>query len=493
MRAGPGPSKIPAPDLSAQLLSIVLALVAPARGVPAAASPEGPREDTTDGPSRGRAEPELPAVAAPRSGVPAPVQAETVSFGAFAPTVAVAVAEEDDELSFGTAAAIPETRAPGTPAQQRRMLLGPGKKARNPNHRFLPLPHLSAQPATGVTLGGSLTYSYRRRGEVFNRIWLLAWSRISTRLVQDHILQGRVRDMLGRREVFQFGAIAQTDPVYPFYGVNNHDNLAGTELHGPEHWVNINNYAGWLTYEHPIWQHQRPQRSVGNLRVYSGIFYNVDVIKAYQDSQLAREFPESQGVVRRGIVRAGLTWDSRDNDWSPREGGLSDVTFDAVGKYTGSTQSWGRFHASTRHYWSLGSSDLVIAHRATFDALWGDVPLVPLGEFGGLFPIDGYGGAYIGRGFTRKRYIGNVKAMTALELRYMPVELKFGRHTLGIGWEGFIELGMVSMRVADIFKHVYPSGGSGILLIWDRFVPLRVEVAGSREGAELYVQSEHAF
>ena len=437
----------------------------------------------------------VPTTALPLSGAPAPVrEGPQVSFGAYAPTVATPDTDpEDDELSFDTVSAIPESRMPRTPGQNKRMLMGSRKRARNPNHRFLPLPHLSSQPAVGVVLGGSLTYSYRRRGEVFNRIWLLAWSRISTKLVQDHILQGRVRDMLGRREVFQFGAIAQTDPVYPFFGVNNHENLAGTDLHGVEHRVNVNNYAGWLTYEHPIWQLHRIGRAVGNLRVYSGIFYNVDVIKAYADSQLAREFPEAQGIVRRGILRGGLTWDSRDNDWSPREGSLTDVTFDASGKYTGSTQGWGRFHGTTRHYWALGNSDMVLAHRVTFDALWGQVPLLTLGEFGGLNPIDGYGGAWIGRGFTRKRFIGNIKATAGLELRHMPVELKIGRHSLGVGWEGFFEMGLVSMRMADLFKNWYPSGGTGVLLIWDRFVVLRVEVAGSREGAEIYIQSDHAF
>ncbi len=423
-----------------------------------------------------------------------PAPTHEVSFGAFSPMVPVRDGDAaDDDLSFDTVAAIPETRMPRTPAQQRRMLQGPRKRQRNLNHRFLPLPHLSSQPAVGLTLGGSLTYSYRRPGEVFNRIWLLAWTRISTKLVQDHILQGRVRDMLGKREVFQFGAIAQTDPVFPFYGVANHENLSGTDLHSVEHSVNVNNYAGWLTYEHPIWQLNRIGRAVGNLRVYSGVFYNVDVIKAYANSQLERELPGAQGVVRRGIVRGGLTWDSRDNDWSPREGSLTDVTFDASGKYTGSSVGWGRFHATTRHYWSLGTSQMVLAHRVTFDGLWGQAPLLTLGEFGGLFPMDAYGGAWVGRGFTRKRFIGNFKAVAGLELRHMPVELKIGRHSLGIGWEGFFEMGLVSQKIADLFKHWYPSGGTGILLIWDRFVVLRVEVAGSREGAELYVQSDHAF
>lgn len=495
LRDRPARSKIQRPDLPAPCLIFVAVLIALARG---AAVREGPEAGPAVAMTRAQGEPAeaLPGTAAPSSGAPGPVRASAkdpaIGFGLLSPLVARR-GPEDDDVSFDTVAAIPETRTPTTPAQHRRMLLGSRKKPRNPNHRFLPLPHLSAQPATGVTLGGSLTYSYRRRGEVFNRIYLLVWSRISTRLVQDHILQGRVRDMLGRREVFQFGAIAQTDPVFPFHGVNNHQNKVGTDINGPEHWVNVNNYAGWLTYEHPIWQLQRPGRAVGNLRVYSGILYNVDVVKAYKNTQFEREFSEAAGTVRRGVVRGGLTWDSRDNDWSPREGSLTDVIFDAVGKYTGSTQGYGRVHATTRHYWSLGDSDLVLANRFTFDGLWGSVPLMPLGELGGLFPIDGYGGAFIGRGFTRKRFIGNFKASAAFELRHMPVELKFGRHTLGVGWEGFFEMGLVSQKIIDLFKYWHPSGGTGLLLIWDRFVVLRVEIGGSREGAELYVQSEHAF
>lgn len=469
------------PDLPALLL-ITLLLAAPAA--------EGP---VKDGATAERGEREVPVSAMPTSGAPGPVrEASEVSFGAFAPTVA-APDDEEDDLSFDTVAAIPEPRVPRVPAQNKRMLMGSRKRSRNPNHRFLPLPHLSSQPAVGVVLGGSLTYSYRRRGEVFNRIWMLAWSRISTKLVQDHILQGRVRDMLGRREVFQFGAIASTDPVHPFFGINNHENLSGTDLNARENQFNANNYGGWLTYEHPIWQLERIGRADGVLRVFSGVLFNTDVMHPYEDTRLQRELPDLPRVVRRSVLRGGLTWDSRDNDWSPREGNLTDVTFDAAGKYTGSTENWGRMHATTRHYWRLGASDLVLAHRLTLDVLWGNAPLIAMGEFGGLFPMDGYGGAYIGRGFTKKRFIGKVKATAGAELRYMPVELKFGRHTIGVGWEGFLELGFISMRLADMFKSWSPSGGNGLLLIWDRFVVLRVEVAGSREGAEIYVQSDHAF
>lgn len=374
---------------------------------------------------------------------------------------------------------------PGPPRKPRRK--------RDPNHRMLPLPHVSSQPSTGLTLGGSLNYSYRRPGEEFNRAYLLAWSRVSTRGVQDHIASGRLRDTLGRKEVIQFGFWASLDPVYPYYGINNHENLAGTDLTGPYNRMRMDNYGGWFTYEHPLWMLHRPNRPVGTLRQYSGLFYYVDVVKGYPNSRLVEHDPQLIGTYRRGILRGGLTWDSRDNDWSPTQGSLIDVTFDLAGPYTGSTSGWGRMHATARNFWPLGHSGFVFAHRVTLDTLVGAAPLMALGELGGLFPMDAYGGAFIGRGFARRRFIGNMKAAASAEIRFAPLEFKLGRSKLGLGFEGFFELGMVSMKIADLFKAWYPSGGPGVMLIWNRFVVFRIEAGFSREGGAVYLQSEHAF
>ena len=385
-----------------------------------------------------------------------------------------------------------ESRMPRPPTPGKRRSKR-SKRKRDTNHRFLPLPHVSSQPATGLTLGGSLNYSYRKPGEEFNRAYLLAWSRVSTRGVQDHIISGRLRDLLGRGEVIQFGGWVSLDPVFPFYGINNHENLAGTELNGPYNRVRMDNYGGWFTYEHPLWKLYRHDRPVGVLRQYSGLFYYVDVIRGYPGSRLAEKYPEMIGTDRRGMLRGGLTWDSRDNDWSPREGSLVDLTFDAAGPYTGSTSGWGRAHLTARNFWPLGDSGFVFAHRVTMDALWGQAPLMALGEFGGLFPMDAYGGAFVGRGFGRRRFAGNFKATASAEIRFVPLEFGLGRHKLAVGFEGYFELGLVSMRLAELFKNWYPSGGPGLLFIWDRFVVFRIESAYSREGSAIYLQSEHAF
>jgi len=432
---------------------------------------------------------EVPRAAAPASGAPMPLEFdENVDDPAddadrYSPLPQTGL----HPMSVFAESRMPKAPKPGKKQRKR------SKRKRDPNHRFLPLPHVSSQPATGLTLGGSLNYSYRKPGEEFNRAYLLAWSRVSTRGVQDHIVSGRLRDILGRGEVIQFGGWISLDPVFPFYGINNHENLAGTELNGPYNRMRMDNYGGWLTYEHPLWELHRPGRPVGVLRHYSGLFYYLDAIRGYPHSRLTEQYPELIGKDRRGMLRGGVTWDSRDNDWSPREGSLIDLTFDAAGPYTGSTSGWGRGHLTVRNFWPLGHSGFVFAHRVTLDALWGQPPLMALGEFGGLFPMDAYGGAFVGRGFGRRRFMGNIKATASAEIRFVPLEFGLGRHKLAVGFEGFFELGLVSMRLADIFKYWYPSGGPGLLLIWDRFVVFRVEAGYSREGGAIYLQSEHAF
>jgi hypothetical protein len=405
------------------------------------------------------------------------------------PPASLAVIEaEDPEMP-----ALPEASVPTTPGPLKRARKRFRRTRRDNRHRLLPLPHVSSQPATGLTLGGSLNYAYRLPNEDFNRVYALAWSRVSTKLVQDHIISARMRDMLGRKEIFQFGFWASLDPVYPFYGVNNHGVVPPSELNLQYNLVRMDNYGGWFTFEHPLWQLERPGRATGTLRHYSGIFYYVDVVRGYTGSRLLEELPNAEGTTRRGFLRGGLTWDSRDNDWSPHEGALVDLTFDAAGPYTAASTNWGRIHGSMRHYWTLGQTDLVLAHRFTFDSLVGEPPLMALGEFGGLFPIEAYGGAFVGRGYGRRRFIGKHKATAGIELRFAPVELKIRRHTLGLGLELFLELGLVSQKLSDLLKHWYVSGGPGILLIWDRFVVFRVEGGFGKEGGALYLQSEHAF
>jgi hypothetical protein len=150
-------------------------------------------------------------------------------------------------------------------------------------------------------------------------------------------------------------------------------------------------------------------------------------------------------------------------------------------------------HATLRHYWTLGVPSLVLAHRLTYDGLWGDAPFVPLGEFGGLVSSDGLGGVVTGRGWMRRRFIGKHKAFASVELRFEPIEFKVRKHTLGIGLKGYVDIGLVAQRMRDLPLNWHVSGGPGLLITWDRFAVIRLDGGFSRETAGFYLMTEHAF
>ncbi len=367
------------------------------------------------------------------------------------------------------------------------------RRRQNP-HRFLPLPSVRSQPGVGLMLGGTLQYAYRTRDNPLNRVYMLLETRVSLRRVQEHNFFIRLRDLLGRQEIFEIGAGARIDPVFPYFGVANNHNLDGLDLLDRFFTAKVLTTGGFLNYQHPLWRlPARKDRPTGVLRSYTGLDYRVDRVNPYEGSLLLAERPVANLDARRGIIRLGLTWDSRDNEWSPTKGALFDVIVDNAGPWTGSSDAWGRVSGNFRNYWTLGIDKLVLAHRISFDALWGDAPLVTLGEFGGLTPTDALGGASTGRGWMRRRYIGRLKAFGSLELRFEPVEFKIRRHTLGIGLKGFVDLGLVAQRMMDLPKHWHVSGGTGLSIVWDRFAVLRLDAGFSRESFGLYFISEHAF
>lgn len=402
------------------------------------------------------------------------------------------------------AGSVPDAPAPALPTGERsprwswlQNPLSPTPSAsprrQNP-HRFLPLPSVRSQPGVGLMLGGTLQYAYRSRDAALNRVYMIFESRVSLRRVQDHNFFVRLRDLLGRHEIFEVGVGGHIDPVFPYFGVANHHNLDGLDLLDRYYTTRVNTVGGMLNYQHPLWQLPgRGDRPTGVLRSYTGFSYHVDRVHPYEGSLLLAERPVANLDARRGLIRLGLTWDRRDNEWSPGKGSLFDVIVDNAGPWTGSSDAWGRVSGNFRTYWTLGLDKLVLAHRITFDALWGDAPLVALGEFGGLVPTDALGGASAGRGWMRRRYIGRLKAFGSLELRFEPVEFKVRKHTLGVGLKGFVDLGMVAQRMMDLPKHWQVSGGTGLSMIWDRFAVLRLDAGFSRESFGLYFISEHAF
>lgn len=361
-------------------------------------------------------------------------------------------------------------------------------------HRFVGVPQILQDPAFGTMFGLRARYVKRRQGTRFDRVQLDLAARISTRRIQDHDLRLQLRDFLGRNEmIFVLGAI-DVDPAFPYLGIANNKALVGVDFRDPYYAVKLRTFAGSLVYAEPAWVvPATADRPPGFLRWFVGATFAVDRFEAYEGSLFARERPEEAGLQRRGYFVGGLQWDRRDNEWHPTTGSVHEASWTLAGPWAGGSRSWSRFSLLARWYRSLGSKKIVFAQAAIVDALIGIPPLIPLGQVGGLEPIEGLGGRSFGRGFYRRRFIGDTKAALMTELRYTPIDFKLLRWSVGLGVRAFVDVIKVFQPNESLHANLHPSGGGGLYVLWDRFFVLRGDFGYSVEGAALYLSGGHPF
>jgi hypothetical protein len=361
-------------------------------------------------------------------------------------------------------------------------------------HRFVGLPQILQSPAFGTIFGLRARYVNRVPGSRFDRIQLDLAARISTRRIQDHDLRLQLRDLLGRDEVIVIIGAIDIDPAFPYIGVANNDTITGVDFRDRYYSTFLRTYAGSAVYAEPIWQlDATPKRPRGVLRWFAGATFAVDRFEAYENSLFAEERPEEIGRQRRGYYVGGVQWDRRDNEWHPTTGALHETSFTLAGPWAGGSRSWARYSLIARWYRSLGTEKLIFAQAAIFDAIIGISPLIPLGQVGGLEPIEGFGDRFIGRGFYRRRFIGDTKSAVMTELRYTPVEFKLLRWSVGLGVRAFVDVLKVFKTNEAIHENFHPSGGGGLYVLWDKFFVLRMDFGYSVEGAGLYLAGGHPF
>ncbi|HFE45105.1 MAG TPA: hypothetical protein ENJ18_06365 [Nannocystis exedens] len=361
-------------------------------------------------------------------------------------------------------------------------------------HRFVGVPQILQDPAFGTMFGLRARYVKRRPGTRLDRVQLDLAARISTLKVQDHDLRLQLRDLLGRNEmIFVLGAI-DVNPTYPYLGVANNKPLIGVDFRDPYYTVKLRTFAASLVYAEPAWMvPATADHPPGFLRWFVGATFAVDRFEPYEDSLFAKERPEEVGLQRRGYFVGGLQWDRRDNEWHPTTGALHEASWTLAGPWAGGSRSWSRFSLLARWYRALGSKKIVFAQAAILDALIGLPPLIPLGQVGGLEPMDGLGGLSFGRGYYRRRFIGDTKAAVMTELRYTPINFKLLRWSVGLGVRAFVDVVKVFQANESLHANLHPSGGGGLYVLWDRFFVLRGDFGYSAEGAALYISGGHPF
>lgn len=216
--------------------------------------------------------------------------------------------------------------------------------------------------------------------------------------------------------------------------------------------------------------------------------------------------------IASAIPAAGIVYDTRDNEVTPRSG-----AFDIAGMRLGvgvpagggtSNRGMGYVGGSVvlRRYVPL-PGPFVFAGRVIADVMAGSAPFYDLVQGVTFTPIDLIGGHGGLRGVPNGRYIGKIKALASAEVRAQLVTFGLLKQRFRAGAQAFVDTGRVwnDFRV-DPDRDGRGLGlkygvGGGMYFIWGAAAVIRMELAYSPDAASanpgfpfgFYVADGHAF
>jgi outer membrane protein assembly factor BamA len=144
-------------------------------------------------------------------------------------------------------------------------------------------------------------------------------------------------------------------------------------------------------------------------------------------------------------LKAGLVYDSRDNEPNPNKGIWSEaVLFQSFN----SEFTFTKIAITHRQYFSLIKNNLSFAYRLGYQGIIaGDAPFYMLpymvSSFSNSSNIDGLGGSKTVRGMVRNRVVGESVAYGNLELRWKFTHFKFINQNFYLALNPFMDFGQV--------------------------------------------------
>lgn len=192
----------------------------------------------------------------------------------------------------------------------------------------------------------------------------------------------------------------------------------------------------------------------------------------------SKSVPGADGTRVVG-VGASAEYDSRDNTFYPRAGGISKITVYHAPESIGSEYEFGRGEIDLRGYWGI-AGDHVLAFQAIGVLGWGDMPFQEM---------RGLGGNEMMRGLFIGRYLERNSLSMQVEYRF-PLFWRFA----GVA---FASEGAVA-RDSDGFElsSFHPAFGAGlrILLDTEKHIAIRIDMGFDESGSgKLYFLVKEAF
>ncbi|MBW6500127.1 MAG: BamA/TamA family outer membrane protein [Bacteroidales bacterium] len=170
----------------------------------------------------------------------------------------------------------------------------------------------------------------------------------------------------------------------------------------------------------------------------------------YKDWGIIGDEEADGGLVT--TLKAGLSYDTRDNRPNPMKGIWTEAGIETSQKFLGSEASFGKFYFTHRQYFTLIPNDLSLAYRLGYQqTIFGDVPFyyqpqVIVSALRGAFS-EGLGGSKTLRGIWRNRVVGDGFFYGNVELRWKAVRFSFINQNFYIGLNGFTDFGMITKKI----------------------------------------------
>jgi len=170
----------------------------------------------------------------------------------------------------------------------------------------------------------------------------------------------------------------------------------------------------------------------------------------YQEWRVISPDEADGGLIN--TVKAGITYDTRDNRPNPNKGVWTEGGIETSQKFLGSEATFGKIYLTHRQYFPIKYDKLTFAYRLGYQqTIFGQVPFyyqsqmivsVLLGA-----TMEGLGGSKSVRGLWRNRVIGDGFMYGNAELRWKAVRFKFIRQNFYLGVNAFSDFGMVTDKI----------------------------------------------
>ncbi len=291
------------------------------------------------------------------------------------------------------------------------------------------------------------------------------------------------RLLQGIRTTLDFSYL--TDQKMDFYGFNGFESV-----YHPS-WVDDKDTASY--HSRVFYAHQRKmlrikadfQQKIGTsdlgwvagFGIYHFKISPVDISRLNKGKAPDKQLPDVPGLYDKyvdwGIItpeekdggwvnylKAGITYDSRDNEPNPMKGVWSEITFQTAPSFLGNG-NFGHTQVAIIHrqYFTLIKRDLSFAYRVAYQGIIGgkapfySYPLMMTSFMKGAYS-EGLGGSKTLRGILRNRIVGKGVVYGNAEIRWKAIRTTFLNQNLYFGLSAFWDAGMVVQPVSVDKSHV---------------------------------------